>query len=106
MEAEKGTYPSGGLHNVRDNTEHTITVKVGLKIGADIDHAKNYISEHNAPEKKNYFPKKPISGVNRKFKSHKSQIIRKIKKNNESYRQTGLFCISVRRIIQPRTVRY
>lgn len=88
--AAKGTYPNGRLHNDLDSSEDAIKVNDDMKVRNGIDPAMNCMREQNAPEKKTCSHKKPNSGLNRKNRKSKNQIIRKIK-NNKKYTHNGLF---------------
>lgn len=78
MKDQQGIKPSVGFHNVCDSTKDRVRLKEDRKVGEGFDPAKNYKSKRDAPEKRSYFPEKPISDSNReKHRPGKSNNLNK-----------------------------
>lgn len=69
-------------------------MKDETKVGKRIEPAKNCVSERDALEKKNYFPWKPVLGLNRK--NRKSQKSKNQKKQEQIMAFIGklAYCVS------------
>lgn len=61
MEAESGINSSGNLQYDWDNPKDNVKMKEDMIVGKGIESTENCASRQEAPEKKNYFPRKLIS---------------------------------------------